>query len=99
MIHSNYKKILVILLLSNVILFLLIYTFEFVEDDGYFTKFLGVQGIAFSSAIGAFVRWRSIRSNKTFEDFFFDTNFMLNAKMGVIIVGISAFIVWVFFIR
>ena len=99
MIHKNYKIILVSFLVLNLILFFLNSYVPQVENGEYFTKFLGVQCIAFSSIVGAFVRWKSISSEKTFEDFFFDTNFLLNAQMGVIIVGIPVFIVWVFFIR
>ncbi len=99
MIHKNYKIIIFSLLAMNLILFFLNFYFLQEKYGEYFTKFLGIQGIAFSSLVGAFVRWKSINSKKTLEDFFFDTNFLLNAQLGVIVVGIPAFVIWVFFIR
>jgi hypothetical protein len=99
MIQNKYKIALIVLLCLDVLMLVIWLYFPMPNYEGYFTKFLGLQGIAFSSVIGAFIRWKGSKEGKSFEDFFFDTNFLLNAKMGVVVVGIPAFIIWVFFIR
>lgn len=52
------------------------------------------------SVAGTLVR-RKFSDNKkdSFQEYFLSTYFLINAKIGVIVIGIPIFAIWVFFIN
>jgi hypothetical protein len=94
------RKIILILVVVNLLLGILYLTVNDTTYQGYIIKIFGSQGIGILGIVGAFTRWLMVRNeDESFKDYFLNTNFLINAKFGVVLIGIPAFIIWVFFIR
>ncbi len=94
------RKIILLLVGFNLLLGILYLTINDTKYQGYILKIFGSQGIGILGIVGAFTRWLMVKKeNESFKDYFIGTNFLINAKFGVILIGIPAFIIWVFFIR
>ncbi|MCU0467441.1 MAG: hypothetical protein MUF58_02485 [Arcicella sp.] len=98
-VKERYKFLLVIVLVNIFLLIIFLIT-----NSDYcrelIKKVSGSQGIILLSIIGAYIRRNFSEDKKdSLNEYFWNTNFLTNAKFGIIIVGIPLFIIWVFFIR
>ncbi len=94
------KHIFILFTIVNIILILSYLLVDSITVKDIILKIGQTQAFFLLSVAGALVR-RKFSDNKkdSFQEYFLSTNFLINAKIGVIVIGIPMFTIWVLFIN